>query len=1159
MGMGMIGGCGRCPVCFGSMCHGQAIFTAECSHTFHLRCVPGNHVCPVCSARWRDTPSSPVTPPASVYDDDEPPLVEGSPAHTPIGGGRDAAAAAGGLLVLKTHCEYPALPKAAARDGFAVLVHAKAPAAAAAEATAARAPLDLVTVLDVSSSMQGDKLALVKRAMGFLVDSLGPGDRLSFVAFNDYGRRLIPLTRMSEDGKAAAKRAVESLVASGCTAIRDGLDQAAMVLDGRRHKNAVASVILLSDGQDNCSMPAHRAFRQGNRAAYMANNHSYLVPPSFVRAGCAGGSSTPVHAFGFGTDHDAAAMHGISEATGGTFSFIENHEVIQDAFARCVGGLLSVAAQNARVALECLHPGVRLRAVKSGRYESRIDAAGRAATVDVGELYADEDRRFLVFLDVPVDEAAAATRLLKVSCTYRDTATGQSVDVAGDDAVVQRPVEVAADVPPSLEVERERVRVGAAEDIALARAAAERGAYAEAARILDARRESLRRSSPALAGDAMCAALDAELHELRQRVSDEREYRLTGSACFLSGMSSHSQQRGSSVRLSRPLSGKNFGGVGSAMFTTPAMRKMESLSEMAPAAGADGEWEQGRRRRFSATVVYDDDDKPMGSPPAPESGNGVLVLNTHCEYPSIPNGEDREGFAVMLHVKAPALVGGESRRSGLDLVAALDVSGSMAGDKLAQVKRAMAFVVDRLGPGDRLSVVAFSDEARRVTRLTRMCEDGKAAAKRAVESLAAAGGSSATDVRAGLDEAAKLIQGSRHYNDAAGVVLVSDGHGIGTSATGEDATSDGRVLVPPFFLRDGGWRPNPVHAFVLGAGGHGSAAMHSISEATGGTFSFVEDHAGVQDAVAQCVGGLLSVTAQGVFIDVERWFPDVRIRAIKSGCYKSRITSQSCDSSEGWVSVGELYAGEERRFLFFLDVPSLDHAGNTATYLFKSKCNYLDMVTGQVLDIQPADVYAEVRRPVEATDAAPCTEVKRELLRVEAAEDMALARAAAERGDHAEAARVLDARRETVSRSAPALDGDAGCEALVAELGELSRRVADEQEYRRTGRACLLAAMRAHALQRGGSAMRLSARPLSAGGCPVSSAMFVTPAMRRMEKVSEMLRRQQQAPAMAMAPPPPVNGSRAVAPRSRLEARLALAAVPRLSVLRKYRRLLLRR
>jgi hypothetical protein len=102
------------------MGHGQAIFTAECSRTFHLRCAPGSAICPVCGVRWRDAPAAAAAA-GSAYDDDEP--VEPPPAHAEISG-----AGTGGLLVLKTHCEYPpALSKAAWRDGFAVLVHAKAP------------------------------------------------------------------------------------------------------------------------------------------------------------------------------------------------------------------------------------------------------------------------------------------------------------------------------------------------------------------------------------------------------------------------------------------------------------------------------------------------------------------------------------------------------------------------------------------------------------------------------------------------------------------------------------------------------------------------------------------------------------------------------------------------------------------------------------------------------------------------------------------------------------------------------------------------------------------------------------------------------------------------------------------------------------------------
>jgi hypothetical protein len=47
----------------------------------------------------------------------------------------------------------------------------------------------------------------------------------------------------------------------------------------------------------------------------------------------AGEWSTTIHTFGFGNNHNAAAMHVIADATGGTFSYIENEVVIQDAFS----------------------------------------------------------------------------------------------------------------------------------------------------------------------------------------------------------------------------------------------------------------------------------------------------------------------------------------------------------------------------------------------------------------------------------------------------------------------------------------------------------------------------------------------------------------------------------------------------------------------------------------------------------------------------------------------------------------------------------------------------------------------------------------------------------------------------------------------------------
>ncbi|RLN15482.1 uncharacterized protein C2845_PM02G13160 [Panicum miliaceum] len=320
----------------------------------------------------------PPPPPVGSFQDDDP-LV---PRQT-------AGGAANGGLVLKAQCEFPALGRGASRDKFAVLVDAKAPA------DVARAPLDLVTVLDVSSSMKGQKLALLKQAVGFVVDQLGPADRLSVVTFSGDGRRLTHLARMSAAGKTAAKQAVEALAVGGGgggTNIGAGLRVGAKVLVGRRHRNAVASMILLSDGHD--------------------------------------------------------------------------------------------------------------MEVKSGSYGNHVAADGRAASIDVGELYDDEGRRFLVLVYVPRARATEeVTRLVKVSCTYRYAATGQTAHVAAPAAVIQRPLELTNMPPPSMDVERERVRLAAAEGIAAALVAADGGEHAGAARILNSRLREVERSAPVAAGD----------------------------------------------------------------------------------------------------------------------------------------------------------------------------------------------------------------------------------------------------------------------------------------------------------------------------------------------------------------------------------------------------------------------------------------------------------------------------------------------------------------------------------------------------------------------------------------------------------------------------------------------------------------------------------
>lgn len=574
---------------------GHAIFTAECSHSFHFHCIAsnvkhGNQICPVCRAKWKEVPfQSPASdiphgrarinpvglsrddawmsilrqfPPLqldvsrqinSIYHGLEPAVFNDDEAldqHDEITESSDRLSTDAtennsiGKLEVKTYPEVSAVPNAVPHKNFNILIHLKAPLSSGrhnscsnqvATSENSRATVDLVTVLDVSGSMAGTKLALLKRAMGFVIQNLGPSDRLSVIAFSSTARRLFPLCRMTETGRQEALQAINSLTSNGGTNIAEGLKKGAKVLLDRQWKNPVGSIILLSDGQDTYTVTSPGT-------AHSQPDYKSLLPVSIQQNGDAG-NQIPVHAFGFGTDHDASSMHSISEISGGTFSFIEAEGVIQDAFAQCIGGLLSVVVQEVKVKIECVHPSVQISSIKAGSYHSSLMPDGKTGSVDVGDLYAEEERDFLVTIDIPATGIREDMSLLKVQCAFRDPITKEMViSDEATDVRIQRPA-ITGQLVVSMEVDRQRNRLRAAEAMAEARVSAERGDLANAVSVLESCRRALSETVSARARDKLCVALCAELKEMQERMANRRIYESSGRAYVLSGLSSHSWQR----------------------------------------------------------------------------------------------------------------------------------------------------------------------------------------------------------------------------------------------------------------------------------------------------------------------------------------------------------------------------------------------------------------------------------------------------------------------------------------------------------------------------------------------------------------------------------------------------------------------------------------
>ena len=84
---------------------------------------------------------------------------------------------------------------------------------------------------------------------------------------------------------------------------------------------------------------------------------------------------------------------------------------------------------------------------------------------------------------------------------------------------------------------------------------------------------------------------------------------------------------------------------------------------------------------------------------------------------------------------------GDQKIAKKDIVFVLDVSGSMAGEKMDQAKKALLFCVENLNPGDRFDIIRFSTEAEALFGdLSLFNKPNKQNARKFVNSLKAIGG-----------------------------------------------------------------------------------------------------------------------------------------------------------------------------------------------------------------------------------------------------------------------------------------------------------------------------------------------------------------------------------------------------------------------------------
>ena len=189
--------------------------------------------------------------------------------------------------------------------------------------------VDLICIVDVSSSMEGSKMNLVKESLEYLVDLMNDDDSFALITFADNAELINDFTIMNSNNKSQILKNINSLTAWGNTNILSGLEKGLDIIKKDYSTgNMVCSMILLSDGEDNYNYNLVTTFKN-YISSEGKDNYSFTL-----------------HCFGYGDGHNSDLMSKISLIREGGYFNIRKLFMVKDFFLEIYGSLSTINKVN---------------------------------------------------------------------------------------------------------------------------------------------------------------------------------------------------------------------------------------------------------------------------------------------------------------------------------------------------------------------------------------------------------------------------------------------------------------------------------------------------------------------------------------------------------------------------------------------------------------------------------------------------------------------------------------------------------------------------------------------------------------------------------------------------------------------------------------------
>lgn len=248
-----------------------------------------------------------------------------------------------------------------------------------------RTPIGVVAVMDVSTSMSGDKLEYAKKTLQALIKHMSAQDTLAIIQFSDDISQVLRPTLMTADARADAQKLVKKMHVIG------GTNLSGAVLEGWKVaadlKSDTNRIILFTDGQPTSGITDKSKIKE------------FSLKPPFARAS--------LTTMGFGTDVDRELLGSMSSMGGGNYYFVDTNEACLTIFGAELGGLLTCVAQNMKVTVTAPPRTKIIRLLND--FACQLTDMQMGAQVTVGDAYAEEVRHLVFEIELEGMDGAQHT------------------------------------------------------------------------------------------------------------------------------------------------------------------------------------------------------------------------------------------------------------------------------------------------------------------------------------------------------------------------------------------------------------------------------------------------------------------------------------------------------------------------------------------------------------------------------------------------------------------------------------------------------------------------------------------------------------------------------------------------------------------------------